>query len=71
MISSGGNRFDVQLDLRSGPRIRVWGDASPDAILAALPPGWTIRNEDWEHSVLTESGATAYHLTRKPRHAQR
>ena len=71
MITIDGNRFDVQLDLRTGARIRVWGDPSPDAILAELPPEWTIRNQDWDHGLRTESGAMVYHLTRKPKQAKR
>jgi hypothetical protein len=60
-----GNRFDVQLHFRTGPRVRVWGDASPDQILAELPAGWTIRDEDWQHGVRTYSDAMVYRLTRK------
>jgi hypothetical protein len=65
MTTHDGNRFDVDLNASVGPRIRVWGDPSPDEILAELPAGWTIHVEDWNHGVRTDSGAMSYHLSRK------
>lgn len=60
-----GNRFDVQLEGPCGPRVRVWGDPSPDAIMVELPAGWTIDDDDWNNGVRTDSGAMSYPLTRK------
>lgn len=58
----GGVRID--LDSPVGPRVKVYGDVRAEDVLAQIPAGWTVHDDDWQNGVTLTGGAIAYPLTR-------
>lgn len=53
----------VELDSVVGPRVIVRDDVAHEEILAELPNGWTVHDDDWLNGVKLASGAWAYPLS--------
>jgi hypothetical protein len=56
--------IDVELDSAVGPRVIAPLDASPEEIIAALPRGWQVHDEDWSNGIALPGGRVSYPLSR-------
>jgi hypothetical protein len=74
--------MEVELQSAVGPRVLVTDDDADDDdddtagdrayarkewILANLPSGWTVHEDDWGNGVRTDSGRMSYPLSRRDR----
>jgi hypothetical protein len=57
-------RIEVFLDGANGPKVHAPSRVTPEEILAALPKGWTIHDDDWSNGVGIGSGRVSYPLSR-------
>lgn len=53
----------VELESPNGPRVIAPRLASVDAILAALPEGWTVMEDDWQNGVDPTGDRQAFALS--------
>lgn len=53
----------IDLDSANGPKVVAPLDAGAAEILAVLPEGWTVNDDDWSNGVRGRSGGIAYPLS--------
>lgn len=56
--------IEVELESANGPKVIVEGEHETDDILAELPVGWTVHDDDWNNGVELGPKRWAYPLTR-------